>query len=131
MNEQIKETVTTQTTGSNVSARPTEPQATTFQTTEYLIYFIFGILDALLIFRFFFKILGASSVSGFVQFVYKTTNLFIMPFEGIFGKALNEGLESTSVFEPATLLAIVFYGLLAMGIVKLVLILSGQKQDQT
>jgi glucan phosphoethanolaminetransferase (alkaline phosphatase superfamily) len=129
MDEQIKETVTTQTSGTNVSSRPTEPQATTSQTTEYLIYFIFGLLEAFLVFRFFFKILGASSVSGFVQFVYKTTNLFIMPFEGIFGKALSQGIESTSVFEPATLLSIVFYGLLAMGIVKLVMILSGKKQD--
>ena len=39
-----------------------------------------------------------------------------------------EGIETTSVLEPSTLVAIVVYVILAWGIVKLVRILSGEKQ---
>jgi hypothetical protein len=52
-----------------------------------------------------------------------------MPFEGIFRKASLEGTEITSVFEPATLLSIAVYALVGWGIVKLIVILSGEKQE--
>ena len=52
-----------------------------------------------------------------------------MPFEGIFRRAFAPGVENTSVFEPATLVAAIVYILLAWGIVKLVSISSGEKQE--
>lgn len=131
MNEEVKETVTTQTSLHNANAPAFTQKATTSQTTEYMVYFLFGLLEALLVFRFFFKVLGASSASGIVQFIYKATNIFVLPFEGIFGRSINNGIANTSVFESATLISIAFYGLLAFGIVRLVIILSGQKQELT
>lgn len=103
---------------------PTKVEATNTQTAEYLIYFIFGFLEVLLAFRLILKLAGASTASGFVNLIYGITGLFILPFEGIFRRTV----ASTSVLEPATLVALIVYALLAWGIVKLVRISSGEKQ---
>jgi hypothetical protein len=102
--------------------------ATSSQTMEYLIYFIFGLLEVLLVFRLVFKLAGANPISPFVKIIYSITSIFIMPFEGIFRRGFAEGVETTSVLEPSTLVAIVVYALLAWGVVLLVRILSRQKQ---
>lgn len=108
-----------------VTAQPTK--ATSSQTVEYLIYFFFGVVDVLLIFRLILKLMGASSLSGFVRMIYGVTGLFIMPFEGIFRRGYAPGVETTSVLEPSTLVAIVVYAFLAWGIAKLVQVLSRQQ----
>ncbi len=149
MAEIIKETVTTQDGSTGVStndgttavlnnptgdeskpvmATQVKTAATSSQTIEYLIYFFFGLLDVLLVFRLVFKMAGASITSAFVSFIYGVTGLFILPFEGIFRTGVSRGLETTAILEPATLLALVVYPFLAWGIVKLVRIFSGEQQ---
>jgi len=51
-----------------------------------------------------------------------------MPFEGMFRKLTAQGIETTSVFEPSTAVAIAIYGVIAVGIVKLIRISSGEEQ---
>jgi hypothetical protein len=104
--------------------------ASTSQKTEYLIYYFFGALEALLAFRLIFKLAGASMASGFVKLIYGLTGIFIMPFEGIFRRAFAQGVETTSVLEPATLVALAVYAIVAWGIVKLVRISSGEQQPE-
>ncbi len=141
MTETIKETVTTQDdntetvlnnpTGSEskpVMATQVKTAATSSQTIEYLIYFFFGFLDVLLAFRIIFKLAGAGTTSAFVRFIYGVTGLFILPFEGIFSRGVAQGLETTSILEPAALVGLVVYLFLAWGIVKLVHIFSGEQQ---
>jgi hypothetical protein len=111
-----------------VVVTPVKRQATDSQTYEYLVYYLFGALDILLAFRIVLKLLGASTASYFVKFVYSLSRIFIMPFEGIFRKGFTEGLETTSVVEPATLIAIIVYAIIAVGIVKLIRISSGEEQ---
>ncbi len=111
-----------------VMATQVKIAATSSQTIEYLIYFFFGVLEILLSFRLLFKLAGASASSGFVSFIYGITGLFIMPFEGIFSKAISQGMETVSVLEPATLVALVVYGVAAWGVVKLIHIVSGEQQ---
>lgn len=129
MAEITKETVTTQqdTTKPTV-VKPTKYEATSSQTIGYVIYFIFGALEILLAFRFVLKLTGASLGSGFVSFIYGITGIFIAPFEGIFRMWFGQGSETTAVFEPATLVALVVYAVLAWGIVKLISISSGEQQ---
>lgn len=122
MAELIKETLITQDEGELAPNK-----ATTSQTAEYVIYFIFGLIEILLAFRFILKLTGASTTSGFVRGLYDLTRIFIMPFEGIFSRWSGPGLESSSVFEPATLVAILVFSALAWGIVKIVHIGSGEK----
>lgn len=127
MTEIIKETTTTQAT-SNSSAVGKPLEATNFQTLEYLVYFLFGILEVLLVFRLVFKLLGAGASGAFVGSIYGLTGIFIAPFEGIFRRGFAQGVETTSVLEPSTLVAIVVYAVVAWGIVKLVQIFSGKQQ---
>ncbi len=143
MADVIKETITSQSDISSPSAvlnNPTGKEstplmatqvkvaATSSQTIEYLIYFFFGFLEILLFFRLLFKLAGASASSAFVGFVYGITGLFIMPFEDIFSKAVSQGIETVSILEPATLVALVVYGFASWGIVKLLRIISGEQQ---
>ncbi|OIP97587.1 hypothetical protein AUK40_02965 [Candidatus Wirthbacteria bacterium CG2_30_54_11] len=96
---------------------------------EYVVYFLFGILDIFLGFRLLLKLMGASTSSGFVNAVYGFTRGFILPFEGIFRTGRTGGIETAAVFEPATLIALIVYGAAAWGIVQLVRIVSGQRQE--
>jgi len=131
MTEIIKETVTTQEgNAETVIVPPVKMEASKSETTEYLIYFFFGALEILLAFRLVLKMMGASISSSFVGFIYGLTGLFILPFEGIFRRGLSQGIETTSVLEPATLVAIIVYALLAWGIVKLLRISTGEKQPK-
>lgn len=104
-------------------------EATGSQTIEYFVYFFFGVLEILLAFRLLLRVMGAGTSSFFVRVIYSVTSIFILPFEGIFRRLLNQGAETTSVFEPSTLVALVVYIALAWGIVKLVRISSGQQQE--
>ncbi len=132
MAEIVKETITTNEDNTNSTApttvKPVKIQASSVQTVEYLIYFLFGTMEILLAFRLVLKLMGASTASAFVGLIYGITGIFILPFEGIFRRGFSEGLETTSVLEPATLVAIIVYAVVAWGIVKLLRILSGEKQ---
>lgn len=124
-----KETVTTE-RNDGVAGEENQREATGFQTIEYLIYFIFGALETLLAFRLVLKLLGASLSSNFVSAIYDFSKVFIWPFEGIFSRATAQGAETIAVFEPATLVAIIVYSLIAFGIVKIVRIFSGERQTE-
>ncbi|MDO8507475.1 MAG: YggT family protein [bacterium] len=124
MEKDTRETVTTRENNVN----PAKRDATGSQTIAYLIYFLFGALEILLVFRFVLKLLGASLSSGFVSSIYDISRIFILPFEGIFRTGTTQGAETTAVFEPATLVAIIVYAVLAWGIVKLISIFSGERQ---
>jgi hypothetical protein len=105
--------------------------ASTSQKTEYLIYYFFGTLESLLAFRLVFKLAGASLASGFVKMIYGLTNILTWPFEGIFRRGYMPGVETASVLEPATLVALAVYAIVAWGIVRLVRISSGEQQTET
>jgi hypothetical protein len=131
MEEIVKETVITEGKEVNlVGNTSTQPEASSFQTAQYLIYFFFGGLDILLVFRLVLKLLGASTSSNFVELIYSVTGTFIAPFEGIFRSGYAPGVETTSVLEPATIVAILVYAIIAWGIVKLVQVLSGKQQTE-
>lgn len=124
-----KETITTNENDDTTKDEPTKYEATSYQTAGYFIYFIFGLLDVLLAFRFVFKLLGANPSTGFVDFIYNLSAVFVTPFAGIFNTSLAKGDVITSIFEPATLVAIIVYGILAWGIVSLINVISRQKQN--
>lgn len=107
---------------------PVKIEATKSQTSEYLARYIFGSIEILLLFRLVLKIAGASFNNWFVSILYTITRFFVMPFEGIFRKASTTGLETTSIFEPATIVAIIVYAVISMGVVKLIRISSGEEQ---
>jgi len=84
------------------------------------IYYILGILEVLFAIRLVFKLLGANPASGFVSGIYSVTGVFLLPFTSIFRTAVTKGVETQSILEPATLIAMIVYALVAWGIIKLI-----------
>lgn len=89
------------------------------QTTR-VVYYILGVIEVLLAFRFLFRLLGASTGSGFVALLYSLTRILIQPFIGIFSSVSSGGNAAGYVFEPATIIAMIVYAVIARGIVSLV-----------
>jgi len=80
-----------------------------------IIWYIVGVLEALLVFRFVLKLLSANPTAGFTSFIYTISQPFAAPFLNVFKITRVEG----SVFEWTTLLAMLVYWLIALGIAKL------------
>lgn len=130
MADVTKETITTRNDGEErVLNNQERRSATGSQTVEYLIYFLFGVLEIILAFRLVLKLMGASLGSGFVNAIYDISAIFIRPFSGIFRSGVTEGVETASVFEPGTLIAIIVYAFLAWGIVSLIQIFAGRRPE--
>ena len=85
-----------------------------------IIWYLLGILQVVLAFRFVLKLTGANPEAGFTSFVYAVSQPFVAPFSAVFSTSTVEG----SVFEWTTLLAMFVYSLIAAGIVQLILILG-------
>ena len=126
MAEIIRETVRTE---DHATTAPVKEGVSGNQTVQRLIYFFFGILEVLLVFRLIFKIAGASHGSTFVGLIYSLTGIFILPFAGIFRQATTTGVETTAILEPASLVAIIVYAVVAWGIVALIRILSREREQ--
>lgn len=80
-----------------------------------IVWYIVGILEALLAFRFILKLLGANPTAGFTDFIYSVTYPFAAPFLSVFNITKVEG----SIFEWTTLLAMGVYWLIALAIIRL------------
>ncbi len=87
-----------------------------FRGTQ-IVWYVIGLLEALLAFRFLLKLLGANPGAGFTDFIYGTTYIFVAPFLNVFRITRVEG----SIFEWTTLLAMLVYWLIAWGIIKMFL----------
>lgn len=85
-----------------------------YRSTQ-ITWYIFGLLNILLAFRFILKLLAANPLAGFSKFIYTLSHPFASPFLNVFKTSKVEG----SIFEWTTLLAILVYTLVAWGIVKI------------
>jgi hypothetical protein len=82
-----------------------------------IIYFIFGVIIAFIALRFVLLLLGANQGSGFVDFVYGVSGLFVAPFYGIFN---NTPAFGASVLDVSSIVAIIIYALISWALVTLV-----------
>lgn len=85
---------------------------------ERVVWFIAGILLVLLGFRFLLSLLGANTTNGFANFIYSASHPFVAPFFSLF--SYKSDTYGVSRFEVYTLVAIVVYAVVALGIAKLV-----------
>jgi|SRR5579864_3515266 len=123
--ETAAERAATPGTASSASANATRvshTSVTSFHVGDYddravaVVWWIVGLVDILLAIRFLLKLLGGSTVSGFVTFMYNITQPLVAPFHGIF----NTTVQGRSILEPESLVAIVIYSLIGWGIVSLI-----------
>lgn len=74
------------------------------------IYLLVGSLITLLALRFFLRVSGANTESGFTQFIYKLSNPFIAPFSTLFISPVSD--TGSNIFDVNVLMAIIVYLLL-------------------
>lgn len=82
-----------------------------------IIWYLLALLQVFLAFRFILKLTGANSAAGFTSFIYSATRPFVAPFLAVFSTTTAQG----SIFEWTTLLAMLTYWLVTIGIVRLFL----------
>jgi hypothetical protein len=73
--------------------------------TYQVLFYILGIIEILLVFRFILKLLGASTFSPFTYFIYTISGPFADPFLGI----IRSSVSGPSVLEWSTLIAMAVY----------------------
>lgn len=83
--------------------------------TSQAVWYILGIIEILLAFRFILKLLAANPSAGFTNFIYGITAPFASPFLNVFRVSQVEG----NVLEWTTILAMAVYFVIAWGIIKL------------
>ena len=98
---------------SSYTSRTTKPL---YRGTQ-IVWYILGVVEVLLAFRFVLKLLAANGAAGFSQFIYGITYPFATPFLAVFKRTQVMG----SIFEWSTLLAMLVYWIIAWGIIKLFL----------
>ena len=92
-----------------------EQRVFTFKASQ-LIWLLFGILEALIVFRIGLKLIGANPESPIVAMIYGFTSLFLFPFVGLIGSPTTGGM----VLEISSLFAIAVYALIAVAFERLV-----------
>lgn len=94
-----------------------------------LVYYVLGVLEVLFAFRLVFKLLGANPWSGFVSFIYSVSQVFLAPFINIFRPGVTRGNMTQAVLEPATVIGMIVYAIIAWGIVKLIEIINAPRHN--
>jgi uncharacterized membrane protein len=92
---------------------------------QRIVYYVTGVIVALLAFRIVLLLLAANQGSAFVDFIYGISGFFAWPFYGIFSYQPAYG---QSIFEISSIVAILVYALVAMAIAKLLTLTSSQAE---
>ncbi|HYG83332.1 MAG TPA: YggT family protein [Verrucomicrobiae bacterium] len=96
-----------------VSQRTSTPGAIIFKR---VVWYITGVIIALLVLRLILLMLAANDTNAFVSFIYGLSGFFAAPFFGIFSYQPTYGQFT---FEVSTVVAIIVYALIGWGIAKL------------
>lgn len=99
-----------------------------FFLTRYLTGFVFSLVEALLVFRFLLKLLGANAATPFVNWIYETSAPLINPFIGAFPSPKLEGIF---VFEFSTLFALLVYMIVYIIIAELIYVMEVATTSRT
>jgi len=89
-----------------------EKKKTIFRFNQ-IIWYILGLIEVLLAFRFILKALGANQYTGFTSMIYAITAPLALPFSGILGISTT----GNSILEWSTIIAAIVYLCIAWGLV--------------
>lgn len=79
-------------------------------------WYIFYVIETLLLFRVILRLLSANPDAGFTAFIYTLSYPFVAPFLYVFRSTTVSG----STFEWSTLLAMLVYWVVAWGVIRLI-----------
>ena len=123
MADQEQSTREVQTTDETVGNTNVQRETVTERTAapgsviaQRVVWYITGVILALLGLRLVLQLLGANEGNGFVDFIYSLSGVFAQPFFGMFSYEPSYGV---SFFEISTLVAMIIYALVGWGIAKL------------
>lgn len=125
------ETVTTQQPGHSSTEQVTQDVAAerrmgTFQVTS-IILTVLGILEILLGARFVLHLMAANPASGFTQFIYGASSIFVAPFAGLVQTPTAGG----TTLEVTTLLAMAAYALLFWIVLRIIPVMMSRPSART
>ena len=95
-----------------------EQRVASIKATQ-LIWWLLGLVEAVLGLRFIFKLIGVNAANPFAAFLYKISGFIVKPFASLTGAPEAAGM----VFEFSTLLAMIIYGLIGWGLERLVYVI--------
>ncbi|HRH94192.1 MAG TPA: YggT family protein [Candidatus Peribacteria bacterium] len=95
----------------------TSPRTKPLYRATQVVWYVLGVIEILLGFRFVLKAMGANPAAGFTNFIYSFTQPMAAPFLNVFRISRVEG--SPVVMEWTTLLAMIVYLVVAYGILKI------------
>ncbi len=96
-------------TRTRVVPSPVEQKLGSLERTKQIVWFIIGLIIALIALRFVLLAFGANPNNAFASFIINLSGIFVTPFLGIFGA---EPAAGGSYFESASLVAMAVYLLL-------------------
>lgn len=120
--QEVHETTTRMGNTTQTTQEVFEPQRTRSRgqiIAARIVWYLAGILLALLAIRFVLALLGANPANSFANFIYNVTSPFVRPFVTLFGYSIRYGVARV---EPFTIIAMIIYFLVALGITKLITI---------
>ncbi|HYK08056.1 MAG TPA: hypothetical protein VEW42_00990 [Candidatus Eisenbacteria bacterium] len=91
-----------------------------------IIWYVVGLLEILLGFRFVLRVVGANPYSIFASFIYNLSYPFVFPFQGILATPYSGG----NVVEWFTLIAMVVYLVLAYILIEFLQLIKPVSQDE-
>lgn len=94
------------------------------QITQIL-WFIIGLVEALLALRIILGMTAANEAAGFSQIILGVTQPLVLMFRGLFPVAAGGGFE----FEPAAAVAMVVYFLLGLALARMIRIVYGEAPE--
>lgn len=114
--------VTAPAPATNVNVGPAAAASDAVTIVTRVVMLVITVLEALLLFRFVFKLTGANASQPLISWLYAFTEPLVRPFQGIFP----EPRAPAVVIDVAALLAIVFLLLVGWLIVALVRAIAGR-----
>lgn len=92
------------------------------------VYLLVGLIEALLLIRFFLRALAANADAGFAQFVYAITGVLVAPFTGLFG---TPQIATGAALELSTLVALIVYGAVGWLLARAAWLIFGESRSST
>jgi YGGT family len=137
---QVVATPTSSTTADIAPTRATTDQTLTTAYDPYAgrranshrlvqaVYLVFGVMEALLVVRFFLRALAANADAGFAQAVYAITSVLVAPFTGLFG---TPQIGTGAALELSTLIALIVYGAIGWLLARAAWLMFGETRSSS
>jgi hypothetical protein len=105
---------------------PAADKAATVDLVSKIVWFVVGLMAALIAIRFVLLAVGANESAGFAKLIYGLTGWMVSPFATLFGSnPTYPGTGGTATLEAASLVAIVVYALVGFLITKVAQLMLG------